>query len=67
MTSDLDIFRSANVLIREHGEGAPIVAAREANAFLARSNRTGESLWLLIMTAAKTLLAEDRSPEATVQ
>jgi hypothetical protein len=27
MTSDLDIYRSANVLIREHGEDAALDAA----------------------------------------
>ncbi len=31
MTSDLDIFRTANVLIREHGEDAALEAA-PANA-----------------------------------
>ena len=30
MTSDLDIYRSANVLIREHGEDATIVAAQRS-------------------------------------
>ncbi len=29
MTSDLDIFRTANVLIREHGEEADLAAAVE--------------------------------------
>ena len=28
MTSDLDIYRSAQVLIREHGDGAEFEAAR---------------------------------------
>ncbi len=28
MTSDLDIFRSANVLIRLHGEDAPLETAQ---------------------------------------
>ncbi len=32
MTSDLDIYRSANVLIREHGEDAAIEAAMRADA-----------------------------------
>ncbi len=30
MIPDLDIYRSANVLIREHGEGAPMQAATRA-------------------------------------
>ncbi len=32
MISDLDIYRSANVLIRDHGEDAPIHAAMRADA-----------------------------------
>jgi hypothetical protein len=31
MTSDLDIYRSANVLIREHGEDASLEAPSNAN------------------------------------
>ena len=34
MTSDLDIYRTASVLIREHGEDAPIEAAMRADAWL---------------------------------
>ncbi len=32
MVSDLDIFRSAQVLIREHGEDAALEAAMRADA-----------------------------------
>ena len=34
MTSDLDIYRSANVLIREHGEDAALDATTRAIAML---------------------------------
>ena len=34
MTSDLDIFRSASVLVREHGKGAALEAAQRADAML---------------------------------
>ncbi len=34
MTPDLDIFRSAQVLIREHGEDAALEAAKHADAML---------------------------------
>jgi hypothetical protein len=34
MTSDLDIFRTANALIREHGDEADLVAAEQADSFL---------------------------------
>jgi hypothetical protein len=31
MTSDLDIYRSANLLVKQHGEDAPIHAAMRAD------------------------------------
>jgi hypothetical protein len=34
MTSDLDIYRTASVLIREHGEDADLEAAQRADAML---------------------------------
>jgi len=34
MTSDLDIYRTASVLIREHGEDAALEAAQRADAML---------------------------------
>ncbi len=34
MIPDLDIFRSAQVLIKQHGEDAPIHAAMRADAML---------------------------------
>ena len=32
MTPDLDIYRSANLLVNHHGEDAPIEAAMRADA-----------------------------------
>ena len=32
MTTDLDIYRSANVLVKQHGEDAPLEAAMRADA-----------------------------------
>ena len=34
MTSDLDIYRSTQVLVTQHGEDAPIEAAMRADAML---------------------------------
>ena len=34
MTSDLDIYRSANLLVKQHGRDAPIHAAMRADAML---------------------------------
>ena len=45
MPSDLDIFRTAGVLIREHGEEAALEAAQRANAMLAKGNTEGAAVW----------------------
>ncbi len=41
MTPDLDIYRSANVLVRRHGEDAPIHAAIRADAMLEAGDLDG--------------------------
>ena len=41
MTSDLDIYRSANELIEQHGEDAPIHAAMRADERLAAGDMEG--------------------------
>ena len=38
MTSDLDIYRSAQALIKRHGEDAPIHAAMRADAMLEKGD-----------------------------
>ncbi len=42
MTSDLDIFRTASVLIREHGEEADLEAAQRADAMLETGSLDGQ-------------------------
>ncbi len=41
MIPDLDIYRSANVLIREHGEDAALEAAQRADAMLEKGYMEG--------------------------
>ncbi len=40
MLPDLDIYRSANVLVKQHGQDAPIEAAMRADAML-EAGRSG--------------------------
>jgi hypothetical protein len=44
MTSDLDIYRTANVLIREHGDDAALEAAQRADAMLEKGSLNGQRL-----------------------
>ncbi len=56
MTSDLDIYRTAHVLIREHGEDAALEAAQRADAMLEKGDLDGERVWLRILKATEELL-----------
>ena len=43
MTSDIDIYRSAKLLIDQHGEAAAIEAAMKADAMFDQENLDGPS------------------------
>ncbi len=66
MTSDLDIYRSANELIEQHGDDAPIHAAMRADECLAAGDMEGEAVWLRIVKAVEELLSEERPEDAEV-
>ena len=66
MIIELDIYRSARVLIDQHGEDAPIWAVQNVDAMLERGDIDGERLWLKILKAIEDLLSKERPPEATV-
>jgi hypothetical protein len=51
MIPDRDIWRAANLLIREHGNGAEFVAAQRADEMLECGDREGEMVWLRIRRA----------------
>ncbi len=55
MTSDLDIFRSAQVLVKRHGADAPINAAMRADAMLDKGDLDGFSVWKRILRAVEVL------------
>ena len=60
MTSDLDIFRTANVLIREHGAGAALEAAQRARAMLERGDMGGCAVWKRILAAVEEIERTER-------
>ncbi|MCH8111938.1 MAG: hypothetical protein IH905_08300 [Proteobacteria bacterium] len=55
MIPDLDIFRSANLLVKRHGEDAPTKAAMRADAMLEAGNLDGFSVWKRILWAVEEL------------
>jgi len=63
MTSDLDIYRSAKLLIDHHGEDAPIVAAQQVDACWERGDLDGKAVWMSVIRAIKELL--DQQPPSS--
>ena len=45
MIPDLDIYRSANLLVKQHGQDAPIHAAMRADAMLDKGDLKGYDVW----------------------
>ena len=62
MTSDLDIYRSASVLIREHGAGATLEAAQRADAMLEKGDIAGKAVWLRVLKAVEEIQRTIREP-----
>ena len=57
MIPDLDIYRSANLLVKQHGEDAPIEAAMRADAMLEGGDLDGYAVWKRIPKAIEELQA----------
>ena len=60
VVTDLDIYRSANVLIREHDEDAAIEAAMRADAMLAKGDIEGLAAWKRIVWAVEEIQRTER-------
>ncbi len=62
MTSDLDIFRTANELIREHGEDAALEAAMRADAMREKGDLEGQVVWKRIVRAVQDIQRAELGP-----
>ena len=54
--SELDVFRSAKLLVDQHGTAAPIEAAMHADAMLEKGDLDGQEVWLRIVKAVEVLI-----------
>ncbi len=66
MTSDIDIFRSANLLIKRHGEDAPIHAAMRADELLDKGDLDGAAVWRRVLRAVEELQGTEPKPGEAV-
>jgi len=62
MIPSLDIYRAANLLIRQHGADAELIAAQRADLMLERGDREGQRVWVQIMRAIGELQAPRQGP-----
>ena len=51
MPSEIDIYRSASVLIHQHGEDAALEAAQRADALLEKGDVRGCAVWKRVVRA----------------
>ena len=66
MPFNLDIFRSASVLIREHGSNAALEAAQRADAMLECGDMGGAGVWKRVLRAVEEIQRAHPTPgEAT--
>jgi hypothetical protein len=63
MIPDRDIWRAANLMIREHGADAEIVSARRADKMLERGDHDGQVVRLRIKRAIVELTGRARGDE----
>ncbi len=63
MAPDLDIYRSAQVLVKQHGEDAPIHAAMRADGMLEAGDLDGYAVWKRVLRAVGELRVKRRCPQ----
>ena len=66
MASDRDIYRTASVLIRDHGDDANIVAAMRADELLEYSDLDGSAVWRRARKAVKEIPRQERRSEESL-
>jgi len=55
LISQADIYRTAHLLIKQHGEEASIHASMKADEMLAQGNLDGKAVWLGVIKAIEEL------------
>ncbi len=59
---NLDIYRSANLIVKHHGQDAPIHAAMKADAMLEKGDLDGVATWRRILRAVEELQGTEPKP-----
>jgi len=64
LTQEIDIYRTAQLLINQHGDDASVEAKRRAEFFSERKDDLAEKLWIKVSDAV-TWLQSNTSPSDT--
>jgi hypothetical protein len=63
MVDELDVYRTAQLLVNLHGTEAPIHAVSRCDELAARGDLDGAAIWKRVLNAIDVLLAADRSDD----
>ncbi len=62
MVSEIDIYRSAKLLVDQHGEDAGLEAAMRADTMFEKGAMAGAATWRRIVKAVEELQRQERRP-----
>ena len=63
MVDDLDVYRTANLLIRQHGDLADVEATKMIDAMIVKGDLEGQRRWRRVLIAIDVLQATERPAE----
>jgi len=63
MTAEIDIWRTANLMVKQHGDEAPIFTAMRADEMLENGDLTGQLVWRRVLRAVEELLRDRGAAE----
>ena len=66
MTSNIDIYRTSNALIRQHGKDAPSHTSMRADELLDAGDMDGQAVWKRVLAAVEELQSKDRPEGAAI-
>ena len=67
MVANVEVYRTASVLIREHGEEANLVPAERADSFLEARDMAGSVVWKQVLKAIKETQRQERGSRELLQ
>ena len=56
--ADIDIWRTANLMIKQHGDEASIFTAMKADEMLEKGDMVGQRVWQRVLRAVEELLRD---------